>query len=117
MTLDEAIRHCLEQAEENEKRADKCLFLYGEVNEIVETCRECAADHKQLSEWLRDLKEAKRLLQAAEKTIDDYCRGYCECCKNRDFELAKCGLVNGCRDKDNWEWILSYRVKELFKED
>ena len=69
------------------------------------------------NEQMLDLKEAKRLLQAAEKTIDDYCRGYCECCKNRDFELAKCGLVNGCRDKDNWEWILSYRVKELFKED
>ena len=69
------------------------------------------------NEQMLDLKEAKRLLQAAEKTIDDYCRGYCECCKNRDFELARCGLVNGCRDKDNWEWILSYRVKELFKEE
>ena len=68
------------------------------------------------NEQMLDLKEAKRLLQAAEKTIDDYCRGYCECCKNRDFELARCGLVNGCRDKDNWEWILSYRVKALLKE-
>lgn len=66
---------------------------------------------------LYKLEEAKRLLQAAEKTINDYCRGYCECCKNRDFELARCGLVNGCRDRDNWEWILSYRIKELFKEE
>ena len=72
---------------------------------------------KENYELRQELTEAKRLLQAAEKTIDDYCRGYCECCKNRDFELARCGLVNGCRDKDNWEWILSYRVKELFKED
>ena len=69
------------------------------------------------NEQMIELKEAKRLLQAAKQTIDEYCRGFCECCKNRDFELARCGLVNGCRDKDNWEWILSYRVKELFKED
>lgn len=71
---------------------------------------------RKLDKAEKKLVEAKRLLQAAEKTIDDYCRGYCECCKNRDFELVRCGLVNGCRDKDNWEWVLSYRVKELFKE-
>ncbi len=72
---------------------------------------------RKLDRAEKELVEAKRLLQAAEKTIDDYCRGFCECCKNRDFELTRCGLVNGCRDRDNWEWILSYRIKELFKED
>lgn len=105
MTLDEAIKHCEEEAEK--------YMEYG----IETECYQCGKEHEQLAEWLKELKEAKRLLQAAEKTIDDYCRGYCECCKNRDFELARCGLVNGCRDRDNWEWILSYRVKELFKED
>ena len=125
MTLDEAIKHCEEVAEENDLAAGMYEILAENNHNAYEKltaetnslrCAECAADHRQLAEWLRDLKEAKRLLQAAEKTIDDYCRGYCECCKNRDFALARCGLVNGCRDKDNWEWILSYRVKELFKE-
>lgn len=32
-------------------------------------CRECAAEHRQLAEWLRDLKEAKRLLKSA---IDEW---------------------------------------------
>ena len=105
MTIDEAIKHCEEEAEK--------YMAYG----IETECYQCGKEHEQLAEWLKELKEAKRLLQAAEKTIDDYCRGYCECCKNRDFALARCGIVNGCRDKDNWEWILSYRVKELFKED
>lgn len=116
MTIDEAIRHCEEVAENNEQFASgKWIGSEGEANR--QECLQCAADHRQLAKRLKDLKEAKWLLKAAEKTIDDYCRGYCECCKNRDFELARCGLVNGCRDRDNWEWILSYRVKELFKED
>ena len=110
MTIDEAIKHSEEVAERYEKMED------SNDDKLKQECLQCAADHRQLAEWLEDLKEAKRLLQAAEKTIDDYCRGFCECCKNRDFELARCGLVNGCRDKDNWEWILSYRVKELLKE-
>lgn len=40
MTIDEAIKHCEEVAEEQEK------------NE----CNECAAEHRQLAEWLKELK-------------------------------------------------------------
>lgn len=65
MTLDEAIKHCLERAEENDNCADKCEALYGEDNGIIEACRECAEDHRQLAEWLTELKEAKRLLKWA----------------------------------------------------
>ena len=59
MTLDEAIRHCLEQAEENDNCADKCEAVYGEDNGIIEACRECANDHRQLAEWLKELKERR----------------------------------------------------------
>ena len=59
MTLDEAIKHCLEQAEENDNCADKCEAVYGEDNGIIEACRECANDHRQLAEWLRELKERR----------------------------------------------------------
>ena len=65
MTLDEAIKHCLEKAEENDNCANKCEAVYGEDNGIIEACRECAADHRQLAEWLTELKEAKRLLKWA----------------------------------------------------
>lgn len=65
MTLDEAIKHCLERAEENDNCADKCEALYGEDNGIIEACRECAEDHRQLAKWLTELKEAKRLLKWA----------------------------------------------------
>ena len=88
MTLDEAIKHCLERAEENDNCADKCEAVYGEGNGIIEACRECAADHRQLAEWLTELKEAKRLLKAAVEDINFYVDCYeahCdECCCDHD---------------------------------
>lgn len=74
MTIDEAIKHCLEVAEENELAAGTYEIL-AENNQnayeklTAETnssrCAECAADHRQLAAWLRELVGAKRLLKAA----------------------------------------------------
>ena len=57
MTLDEAIKHCLEVAEEQEKDADYHKEWHETYDE--KDCRECAADHKQLAEWLTELKELR----------------------------------------------------------
>ena len=46
MTLDEAIEHADEQAK-------------------IEGLCECAMDHKQLANWLRELKEIRRALGVA----------------------------------------------------
>ena len=42
MTLEEAIKHCYQRAEENKTE-----------------CPECAEDHHQLAEWLTELKERR----------------------------------------------------------
>ena len=58
MTLDEAIKHCEEVAEEKERKA-KVLngdFYQSRRNE----CLKCAEEHRQLGEWLKDYK---RLLE------------------------------------------------------
>jgi hypothetical protein len=52
LSLEEAIAHCLEVAEKNDKIAD--TFEETLKNKI--TCRECAKEHRQLAEWLRELK-------------------------------------------------------------
>jgi len=69
MTLDEAIHHCLEVAEEQELSLnDKEMYseMLGEdYSGFEEGCQECATEHRQLAEWLTDLKEAKRLLMLA----------------------------------------------------
>ena len=80
MTIDEAISHALEVAEQNDTQADKWREEGGEEWGKTTACRECAADHRQLAEWLRELKEAKRLVaQLKAKLCDssEYC-AYCD---------------------------------------
>lgn len=53
MTLDEAIRHCLEQARKLQDKADRV------GDDESRQCMECAADHIQLAEWLMELKDLR----------------------------------------------------------
>ena len=78
MTIEEAIKHCEEVAEQNEISAityKNCKEIKTNMYEKLTAekaendCRECAADHGQLAEWLRELKEAKKLLKLA---VEDF---------------------------------------------
>ena len=63
LTLDEAIKLCLEVAEQNETQAEKIgrQFIGSAMDKRATDCQECAADHRQLAEWLRELVVYKRL--------------------------------------------------------
>ena len=62
MTLDEAIKHCEEVAEAEERiaklhqRPDRGVKGSGKR---YLSCIECANDHRQLAEWLKELKDYK----------------------------------------------------------
>lgn len=87
MTLDEAIKHAEEIAEEQESRGycDRSVCVIMDENnhncdecEVVK-CRECAEEHRQLAEWLKDYK---RLLEqehcedaiSRQATVERLCR-------------------------------------------
>lgn len=53
MTLEEAIRHCEEVAELNEHIA---TTFPEDGPADIEKCAECADEHRQLAEWLKELK-------------------------------------------------------------
>lgn len=55
MTIDEAIKHCEEEAEINE--LDVEIFSNRRGSKISEECRERASQCRQLAEWLKALKE------------------------------------------------------------
>ncbi len=62
MTLEEAIKHCEEVAEEKERSAK----LHQRPDRNVKgsgkrylSCLECADEHRQLAEWLKELKDYK----------------------------------------------------------
>ncbi len=63
MALDEAIKHCLEVAEDNETKARRIGQQYEGtlLDRDAKECRRCAADHRQLAEWLTELKQWRRV--------------------------------------------------------
>lgn len=109
LTLDEAIKHCLEVAEQNETQAEKIgrQFIGSAMDKRATDCRECAADHRQLAEWLTELKEAKRLLKAAVPIINNSFPevGSCWGCANHDEVNDECkgGAFAECAEVCKWE--------------
>jgi hypothetical protein len=52
LTLDEAIKHCEEVAEKYCEKVEEGLTA-------DDFCDSCASEHRQLAEWLRELKDYK----------------------------------------------------------
>ena len=84
MTLDEAIKHCKEVAEKNENDVEvydvlaknhKNTYSKLTATKYATDCAECAADHRQLAEWLTELKdlreENKVLMQECGRLIKE----------------------------------------------
>ena len=66
MTIDEAIKHCLEVAEEQSRLYSLCPCPCDGTKDCMSLkngkdmgCTKCAADHRQLAVWLKELKELK----------------------------------------------------------
>ena len=109
MTIDEAISHALEVAEALEKKANTYGIKQAYIPKSREPvdCISCAAEHRQLAEWLKEFKEAKRLLKAA---IDEW---------NMVCEWAECGKYCGWfKDgKCMQEWSKKEEALKLIGED
>lgn len=82
MKLDEAIKHCEDVAERYERMED------SHDEKLKKECLQCAADHRQLAEWLRKLKEAKRLLKLAMSDLAE--ADHYGLCKYERDEIATC---------------------------
>ena len=59
MKLDEAIAHAEEVAEKSEEAAR--TFGHIDDNNMKDACIECAKEHRQLAEWLRELQARRRI--------------------------------------------------------
>lgn len=114
MTIDEAIAHAMEVAERQEISADD-KEMYSEMlgedyKGFEEGCRECAAEHRQLAEWLTDYKksqeelaEAKRLLKLAICELGD--AQDCDSC------IADCSIGTDCI----YKWHCSNEALKLIE--
>lgn len=86
MTLEEAIKHCEEKTEELERRAEEIAMsdAEGVYQPQVGRCRECANEHRQLAEWLRELREYKE-----ERVGCEFCKHQDKLEKERPCSLCK----------------------------
>ena len=64
LTLDEAIKHCLKIAEQNEAQAEKIgiQFIGSAMDKYATYYRECAVERRQIAEWLTELKQLKAII-------------------------------------------------------
>jgi hypothetical protein len=80
MTIDEAIQHCEEVMMENlEKTKDR-----NASDPIAINCGECAEEHHQLAEWLKELKEYRDARAEINQALYDDARG-----EQNDYERGR----------------------------
>ena len=113
MTIDEAIKHCEEVAEAEERSAK----LHQRPDRGVKgsgkrylSCLECAAEHRQLAEWLRELKERREIQDILLQFIVD--EEYDICCDElaedeKEWEI--CG--ENCNNHTKECWIRWAKMK------
>lgn len=68
LSLDKAIKSYEKIAEENEKDAEQFKRIKA-TEDIASYCYECAKEHRQLAEWLKELKAYKE-----ERVSCEYCK-------------------------------------------
>lgn len=73
MTLDEAIQYYIEMAEyyiEIAEEADQKIKRWnGDYLHLkkIDSCEKCAAEHRQIAEWLKELKQYRELFDSPEE--------------------------------------------------
>lgn len=94
MTIDETISHALEVARQNEDSAilyKNCKEIKRDTYEVLtaeaaeQKCLSCVADHRQLAEWLTELKEWKE---------NPFRRIKAECKEN--YYCNNCAFIDHC---------------------
>ena len=73
MTLEEAIKHCEEVSELKYDEGNEARLQ--EQDKYADECIACAAEHRQLVEWLKELREVYAMLEGCADT-DELFVGY-----------------------------------------
>jgi virulence-associated protein VapD len=88
MTLDEAITHCEETATEKEAMAEFYKAFDMDPNMVkksITECQGCAKEHRQLAEWLKELRwyweqdlVSRETAIGTVENIYNTCGGFCD---------------------------------------
>lgn len=77
MTIDEAIKHAEEVADKKKREKqkwDKWLESDSDHRAVAEkaSCELCAAEHRQLAEWLKELKAHREAWEKVKSEVDQH---------------------------------------------
>ena len=70
LSIDEAIAHARDVANEQKRRSGICIQNDSECDKFSD-CLKCAEEHEQLAEWLEELKFLKQWKQ---DIMDSFCK-------------------------------------------
>ena len=115
MTIDEAIKHCIEVAEKQEiiaksnimeidKTEDDGVLRLYDADEY-ETCMKCASEHRQLAEWLKELKQLKYVLSYE-------LNGVKEKIKAKEKYDVNLSVYKGCLE-DFMQFVFDIKTQEM----
>ena len=121
LTFDEAIKHCLEVAEEQIRLYSLCPCPCDGTKDCMSLkngkdmgCTKCAADHRQLAEWLTDYK---KLRDFDDKVYDVLAKQFgcpCNCNYAVDAYMRKNGGCDDCgveiSDKECWSRYIQTKL-------
>ena len=71
LILDDAIKHCEEVAEAEEQKLKDWKGDYPHLKKI-DSCKECASEHRQLADWLRELKTYRAGVEKIKEQVNNY---------------------------------------------
>lgn len=89
--IDEAIKHCEEVAERQERASN----FWSKGSKNYENCLECAKEHRQLATWLTELKQLKEQQLNKGKWVE-----YCY----QNLSCSKCGHIIADTDIDEYKY-------------
>lgn len=108
MTLDEAIKHARDKANEQK------YYASFERGKHIQSCKKCAEEHEQLAEWLEELKDRRETNFNYVQLMDcRYRDGYKKAIDNFFEELEK------YEERDGWlrlKMSSIYQIAECLKE-
>ena len=109
MTLDEAIIHAEEVAEAEEQKYKDWKGDYSHLKKI-DSCLECASDHRQLAEWLRELKIHREIHDVLLQLLVDFDLDIC-CEDLTDNEEEQKICEENCDNKTKGCWVRWAKLK------
>ena len=108
LDLESAIKHHEEVAEDLEKTADVCALNDDGYSELE--CLNRASEHRQLAEWLRELKTHREIHDILLQTLVDFDLDIC-CEDLTDNEEEQKICEENCDNKTKGCWVRWAKMK------